>query len=56
MLAMAGRNLKILGHGEVRWNFFQMRPFEKGRSLILLASIGLEQSRVLWARILYCYA
>ena len=38
-------NLKILGHGEVWWNFFEIRPFEKGRSLILRALMGLRRSR-----------
>ena len=43
---MAGRNLKILGHCRARWNFFEIRPFEKGRALALLALMGLEQGRI----------
>ena len=43
---MAGRNLKILGHCGARWNFFEIRPFEEGRSLAILALMDLEQGRV----------
>jgi hypothetical protein len=58
---LRGANLKILGHCEVRWNFVQIRPLEKGRSLIPLAPMRLEQSRGLSgpparrARILYYF-
>jgi len=42
---LRGANLKIWGHCWARWNFFEIRPFEKGRSLVLPIPRGLEQSR-----------
>jgi hypothetical protein len=47
---MAGRNRKILGHCGARWNSFEIRSFEEGRGLALLALMGLEQGRVSRAR------
>ena len=33
--------------------FFEIRPFEKGRGLVLLDPMGLEQSQVLRTRVTY---